>query len=162
MPRHSSFQIFSDTTTKVVTGYAEGALIDPSTGADDGEKVEGRQLPGGGVISNKIVTERVDNVMGSVAGAGSCEFHKYLDSKKRETRRMLDIETRQKQKDESEEFAGRLEKNKNVAEERTRKNSEKRKRKKENIKAHQKAAKLVKTTGQVEDKDKGEESDHSK
>ena len=90
-----------------------------------------KKMPGG-VMSNKIATEKVDNVMGSTAGAGSTEFHKYLSAKKREVSRIETIERQDKLKGEAETFKAKIDKNKKEDEERTRKNTEKRKRKKAN------------------------------
>jgi hypothetical protein len=54
MPRHSTFQLYSDTNTKVVSGY-EGSK-------DSATSVKGS-------TSSKVVTEKVENVSGSCAGA---------------------------------------------------------------------------------------------
>ena len=126
MPRHSSFQIFSDTNTKVVSAYSEKqALVDED---------KAKKHVGGGFVSNKVVTERVENVKGSTAGAGSTEFHKYLNAKKREQFRLETIELQDKEAEEKRVLQEKIEKNKLEADMRVKKNAEKRKRKKDKAK----------------------------
>jgi len=124
MPRHSSFQLYSDTNTKVVN--------ETPTAADIGQR-------GVGIINEgpkqKIVTEKIVNVMGSTAGAGSCEFHLYISARNREIFRMEEIERKKVLEEESAEYGKKVEKNKREADERTAKNAEKRKRKREKEKA---------------------------
>lgn len=108
MPK-SSFQVFSDVNTKVVAGYVEN-------------KAAG---------SGKVVTERVDNVMGSCAGAGSGEFHMYLNSRNREKFRVESIDSQRKQEEEEKAFKDKLALNKRLDEERLQKNAKKRQRAKQ-------------------------------
>jgi hypothetical protein len=111
MPRHSSFQMYGDRDTKLlVSGYV------------DKNSASGKPP--------KVVTERVENVMGSCAGAGSSEFHLYLNARKRETTRMQEIEERERREEESKAFQEKILLNKKIADERTQKNALKRKRKK--------------------------------
>ena len=125
MPRHSTFQLYSDTTTKVVN--------DSNNAGSDGGPVKG-----------KIVTEKIINVMGSTAGAGSSEFHLYVSARNREIFRIEDIEERKKREEEEEAYIKKVEQNKIEAEERTAKNAEKRKRKREKERENSKAAKASK------------------
>ena len=118
MPK-ATFQVFSDVNTKVVGGYVE-----PKAG-------------GGG----KVQTERVENVMGSSAGAGSGEFHMYLNSRNREKARMENIDTQRQKEEEDRAFQEKLALNKKMSEDRVQKNAKKRqkaKARKDNFKKKQK------------------------
>ncbi len=117
MPK-ATFQVFSDVNTKVVGGYVE-----KSGGA------------------GRVSTERVENVMGSSAGAGSGEFHMYLNSRNREKDRMENIDAQRKQEEENRAFQEKLALNKKLSELRTEKNSKKRqkaKARKDNFKKEKK------------------------
>jgi hypothetical protein len=107
MGRHSSLQVFSDVNTKVVSGYKE---------TDSNKRVK---------------TDKVENVQGSCAGAGSGEFQKYLHARKREQDRLEELEINYKKTEEEKAFFDRVQKNLLEDELRTKKNAEKRKRKKE-------------------------------
>eukprot|EP01036_Dinobryon_divergens_P025429 gene25429-33975_t len=124
MPRHSTFQLFSDTTTKVVNDHNAGSDAGP--------------------VKGKVVTEKVINVMGSTAGAGSSEFHLYVSARNREIFRIEDIEERKKREEEEEAYIKKVEQNKREADERTAKNAEKRKRKREKEKEKSAALKVKK------------------
>lgn len=113
MGRYSSVQSFTDQRTKVVeAGYKESA---------------------GGPKAAR--PEKVETVMGSNTGAGSCEFHLYRSARAREITRLETIESSAKQAEESAAFAAKVETNKRLAEERTKKNAEKRKKRKQKAKA---------------------------
>lgn len=137
MPRHSTFQLFSDTNIKIVNDASAS-----------GEQPKG-----------KVVTEKVVNVMGSSAGAGSSEFHLYVSARNREIFRMEEIEERRKKDEEEAEYIQKVERNKREAEERTLKNAEKRKRKKEKDKEKALAHKVAKKTESTEEKDSTKTSD---
>lgn len=120
MPK-ATFQVFSDINTKVVGGY-----------------VEPKSVEGAG---SKVQTERVENVMGSSAGAGSGEFHMYLNSRNREKARMENIDTRRQKEEDDKAFQEKIELNKKMSQERVEKNSKKRqkaKARKENFKKEKK------------------------
>lgn len=124
--------------TKVVAGYVEN-------------KVAG---------SGKVVTERVDNVMGSCAGAGSGEFHMYLNSRNREKFRMESIDTQRKKEEEERAFKEKLALNKKLDEERVQKNTKKRQRakqRKENFKKKSKTETETKYEVSAEQDDAGSE-----
>jgi hypothetical protein len=107
MPRYTSTQVYTDTNTKIVAaGYT-------------------------GEGSKKPSVEKVENVMGSTAGAGSGEFDLYRSSRRRERQRLETMEISDKREYEEKAFAEKYERNKREAEERTSKNAEKRKRKKD-------------------------------
>jgi len=120
MPK-ATFQVFSDVNTKVVGGY-----------------VEPKHTGGGG---GKVQTERVENVMGSSAGAGSGEFHMYLNSRNREKARMENIDAQRKKEEEDKAFQEKLALNKKESQDRTDRNSKKRqkaKARKDNFKKDKK------------------------
>mmetsp|Transcript_13836 Transcript_13836/g.18919 ORF Transcript_13836/g.18919 Transcript_13836/m.18919 type:complete len:153 (+) Transcript_13836:39-497(+) len=131
MPRHSSFQLYSDTNTKVVNETPAGSIGQNAGVANEGSK-------------QKIVTEKIVNVMGSTAGAGSCEFHLYISARNREIFRMEDIERNKILEEETAAYEKKVEKNKREADERTAKNAEKRKRKREKEKAKASEMKALK------------------
>lgn len=112
MGRYTSVQTFTDQKTKVVTGYQEG-----------------------GGAPKPARPEKVENVMGSTAGAGSCEFHLYRAARAREVMRLETMETEEKLAEEAAVFAAKVEKNRKEALERTQKNAEKRKRKRQKLKS---------------------------
>lgn len=113
MGRYTSVQSFTDKRTKVVeAGYKESA------GAPKAAR-----------------PEKVETVMGSNTGAGSCEFHLYRSARAREITRLETIESSAKQAEESAAFAAKVETNRKAAEERTKKNAEKRKKRKQKTKA---------------------------
>lgn len=82
----------------------------------------------------KLVTERVRNVMGSCAGAGSGEFHLYRHARRTE---MLRVEAMDKAAEEAEldaEFAERVERKRKECQAKTLKNAAKRAKKKRKFK----------------------------
>lgn len=135
MPK-SSFQVFTDTNTKVITGLA----------------TEGNSNNGG----KKVTVERIENIMGSSAGAGSGEFHNYLEARKRENHRMASLEDSKREEDERKAFAEKVMRNKAEAEQRTQKNALKRKlknNKKDQRKLQKKMEKLEKEQEKTEESD---------
>ena len=139
MPK-PTFQVFSDTNTKVISGYTA-------------------PVPG----KTKVIIDKIETVMGTQAGAGSGEFHMYLNSRNREKFRIENIES-EKKKDEAElVFKEKLERNKLLDEERLRKNVEKRKRLKDKKKImNKKKKKVVTTDGKDEDEDEDDDIDNEK
>jgi hypothetical protein len=107
MVRYSSVQNYSDQNTKTISS--------------------GDKLP---INGGKLIVERVENVPGSCAGAGSGEFDKYRTARRREIDRLNQIEQGEKSRLEDEMRQKKLEQNKRECEERTRKNADKRKKKK--------------------------------
>lgn len=129
MPK-ATFQVFSDINTKVVGGY-----------------VEPKSAGGGG---GKVQTERVENVMGSSAGAGSGEFHMYLNSRNREKARMESIDAQRKKEEDDKAFQEKLELNRKVSQDRTDKNSKKRQKAKARKEIFKKDKKLRTEEASVE------------
>lgn len=132
MVRHSTFQVFSDVDAKAIGGYQEPASSSSSQG-NDGRKLQKPDMS---------LVDKVENVTGSCAGAGSSEFHLYINARKREMDRMDSIEADKKKQEEAKAYAEKTAKFKQEAEERTKKNAAKRKRKKENQIKNKKLAKL--------------------
>lgn len=137
MPK-ASFQVFTDRNTKII----------PSSGNESS----------GGSSGGKIQTERVQNVAGSVAGAGSGEFHNYLNTRKRERERVEEMEKTIADDEERKAFQAKVEANKKEAEEKTKKNAAKRQKKKEKRKLRRK----LENGKEVECKSSDEESDGEK
>ena len=140
MPK-PTFQVFSDTNTKVISGYTA-------------------PVPG----KTKVVIDKIETVMGTQAGAGSGEFHMYLNSRNREKFRIENIESEKKKEEAEMAFKEKIERNKLLDEERLKRNVEKRKRLKEKkLKVMNKKKKEVTTDiragGKDEDKDEDDDSD---
>lgn len=97
--------------TKTVSGYKEG--------------------PTGGEGSRPHKIEKVENALsGSCAGAGSEQFHIYQASRRREMDRISKMEKDFVTAEEDKIFAEKLLRNKVECEDKTKRNAEKRKRKK--------------------------------
>lgn len=139
MPK-PTFQVFSDTNTKVISGYTA-------------------PVPG----KTKVIIDKIETVMGTQAGAGSGEFHMYLNSRNREKFRIENIESEKKKEEAEVVFKEKIEKNKLLDEERLKKNVEKRKRLKEKKKITNKKKKVVtideRSVEKDEDKDQDDGSD---
>lgn len=133
MPK-ASYQTFTDSNTKVITGYE-----------------------GGG--NKRVETEKTVNIMGSSAGAGSSEFHLYLNSRKRELARMESIETSLQEEEEKKVFMEKMERNRREAEERTSKNAAKRMKLKEKKKQRKQRFKETKSQNEGEGEDSGSDED---
>ena len=86
---------------------------------------EGVHVPG-----KRLVVNRVENVMSSIAGAGSSEFDLYRKARRREQERLEQIERAHALEEERRAFHAKVLRNKLEAEERTRRNAEKRRMKK--------------------------------
>mmetsp|Transcript_6009 Transcript_6009/g.6206 ORF Transcript_6009/g.6206 Transcript_6009/m.6206 type:complete len:151 (-) Transcript_6009:70-522(-) len=115
MGRYTTVQTYSDQNTKVVSGYATGE------GPTNGPAMKPKAL----------MVEKVDNVSGSCAGAGSGEFDLYRAARRRELNRLDEIERKKKAFEEQTQYEEKVARNRKEAEERTAKNAEKRKRKQE-------------------------------
>ena len=147
MPRHSSFQVFADTNTKVLTGYQV-----PIPTSSDIEKLNERGKP-------RVETEKIRNPTGSIQGAGSSEFHLYTLSRKREITRLESLEENDAKEKELQEYREKAAMNKSIEEERERKNAEKRKKKKMKKLLKRKAMKTGDGNKKNDDNDDDEEDD---
>ena len=83
-----------------------------------------------GDFGTGVSVEKVNNVMGSTAGAGSGDFHHYRHCRRREMDRLEGMEKRAVVEAQMTEFEARVEAKRKDCEERTQKNAEKRRRKK--------------------------------
>lgn len=140
MPK-PTFQVFSDTNTKVISGYTA-------------------PVPG----KTKVIIDKIETVMGTQAGAGSGEFHMYLNSRNREKFRIENIESEKKKEETEMAFKEKIERNKLLDEERLKRNVEKRKRLKEKKlkvmnKKKNKNEDKDEAGGKDEDKDEDDDSD---
>lgn len=120
MGRYTTVQTYSDQNTKIVSGYGGPATTDRAHASSTNE---------GHGSAVRLQVNKVDNVMGSCAGAGSGEFHMYRAARQRELTRLENIEKKQKEEEELKTYTDNVERNRLEALERTRKNAEKRKKK---------------------------------
>ena len=90
------------------------------------------------VTGKRLVVNRVENVVSSISGANSSEFDKYRRARRREQERLDAIEKERREAEERDSLFLRVQLNKLEAEERTRRNAEKRLRKK--LRKRQRAA----------------------
>jgi hypothetical protein len=136
MGRYTSEQTISDFATTKVAAAALGRQAETSSSSG-----QGRTGPPPTATDAEVSTE----VRSSIAGANSAQFHLYLSAKARETQRIKGLEQAEKDQAEKEEFKTKVVQNKQQAEERTRKNADKRikkKRKREQFKIAKKAMKV--------------------
>lgn len=119
MGRYTTVQTFADNNPSVAKVEYDQAALASSKVADDKR----------GDFGSGVSVEKVNNVMGSTAGAGSGDFHHYRHCRRREMERVEGMEKRSKEDDANLEFEKRVEAKRKECEERTRKNAEKRKRK---------------------------------
>ena len=114
MVRYTSAQTFSDQNTKIV---------EASSISSKNDQLEEK-------AKKRLVVDKVENVMGSTAGAGSSEFDVYRAARRREMNRLSAIESQRKADEEARIYAEKVAANKAEAEARTAKNVEKRNKKK--------------------------------
>eukprot|EP01041_Mallomonas_annulata_P006247 gene6247-12649_t len=127
MGRYTSLQIYNEQNTKITGGYStEEGNAAVSSASSSGTNVTALNL-----AKAVTMTEKVNNVSGSCAGAGSGEFDVYRASRRRELTRLDDLEKVHKKSEEERLFEEKVLRNKMEAKARTKKNAEKRKKKKE-------------------------------
>ncbi|OQR95076.1 hypothetical protein THRCLA_08028 [Thraustotheca clavata] len=124
MGRYTTEQSYADNEAKVgtvpydvVKDKSEVAVKD----ADAGPK-------------EKFKFNKVENVAGSTAGAGSGEFHMYRAARRREMERLGGMEAEHKKKLEDEAFQQKRKQMQEELDEKTRQKAAKRRRKQENAK----------------------------
>ena len=114
MGRYTTVQTFADNNPGIAKlPYDEAALASSKT-VD--EKT--------GSFGAGVTVEKVNNVMGSTAGAGSGEYHMYRHGRRREMERIADMEKSAVECEKEEAFEARVEAKRKECEERTRKNAE--------------------------------------
>mmetsp|Transcript_26763 Transcript_26763/g.48817 ORF Transcript_26763/g.48817 Transcript_26763/m.48817 type:complete len:213 (-) Transcript_26763:119-757(-) len=121
MGRYTTIQAFADNNPTIAkVAYDDVALASSKLADEKGDFGAG------------VTVDKVNNVMGSTAGAGSGDFHHYRHCRRREVERIDGMERDAVREEELKEFEDRVELKRKDCEERTRKNAEKRRRKKAN------------------------------
>ena len=125
MGRYTTVQTYSDTNPMVVKlPYDEAAKNSSAAALEAGLGSADTDKHGAG-----YTVEKVNNVMGSTAGAGSGDFHHYRHTRRRELLRIEHMDKAAEEAEADESFAARVQAKRKECEERTRKNAEKRRRK---------------------------------
>ncbi|CEG36241.1 Uncharacterized conserved protein [Plasmopara halstedii] len=121
---YTTLQTFSDQD-------AQGAAVayDADSNAKDSSDAASN------VKGGKLVVNRVDNVSGSSAGAGSGEFHTYRAARRREMDRIASMEQQYKDNKAQQEFEDKRKRKAEIFEAKMQKRTEKRRRRKERAKA---------------------------
>eukprot|EP00644_Phytophthora_capsici_P002174 jgi/Phyca11/17360/fgenesh1_pg.PHYCAscaffold_27_\ len=125
MGRYTSTQTFSDQDAQGAAVAYNAAAAENSTSA----------LPVSGVKDDKLHVNRVDNVSGSSAGAGSGDFHTYRAARRREMERVAAMEQRYKENKAQREFEDKRKRSADEFDAKMQKRAEKRRRRKERSKA---------------------------
>ncbi|KAE9247807.1 hypothetical protein PF004_g4153 [Phytophthora fragariae] len=129
MGRYTTVQTFSDQDAKgaaVVYNAASEPTAAPAAVANGASEPKD---------ASKLHINRVDNVSGSSAGAGSGEFHTYRASRRREMERVAAMEKRYKENKAQQEFETKRKRNAEEFEAKMQKRAEKRRRRKERAKS---------------------------
>jgi hypothetical protein len=114
MGRYTTIQAFADNNPGMAKlPYDEAALASSKT---TDEKT--------GNFGTGVTVEKVNNVMGSTAGAGSGEYHMYRHGRRRERERIAAMERGAEELQKHEEFESRVDAKRKECEDRTRKNAQ--------------------------------------
>ncbi|EEY65892.1 uncharacterized protein PITG_03422 [Phytophthora infestans T30-4] len=124
MGRYTSVQTFSDQDAQGAAVAYDATSSAATTSATSSDTKDG-----------KLHVNRVENVSGSSAGAGSGDFHTYRASRRREMERVAAMEQRYKENKEQQEFEAKRKRNAEEFEAKMHKRAEKRRRRKERAKA---------------------------
>lgn len=127
MGRYTTVQTYSDSNPMVVKVPYETAA--GAGGTKEAMKNDFANEKGGHGAGYTV--EKVNNVMGSTAGAGSGDFHHYRHTRRREILRVEAMEKDAVRTEQEAEFDAQREAGRRECEERTRRNAEKRRRKKQ-------------------------------
>nr|CCA22106.1 AlNc14C143G7331 [Albugo laibachii Nc14] len=113
MGRYTSVQTYTDQDAKVATiSYSAETSVESKTPNDLAVKTSDEKSHTDAKNKDgKFHFNRVDNVLGSSAGAGSGEFHVYRASRRREMERVARMEKEHHQKIEEDEFEKKRAKN---------------------------------------------------
>ncbi|KAL3673492.1 hypothetical protein V7S43_001202 [Phytophthora oleae] len=144
MGRYTSTQTFSDQD-------AQGAAVAYNATT---EETSTTTIPVTGVKDDKLHVNRVDNVSGSSAGAGSGDFHTYRAARRREMERVEAMEQRYKENKAQREFADKRKRSADEFDAKMQKRAEKRRRRKERSK--------TKSLDAVQEEEKAEETTEDK
>ncbi|DBA03234.1 TPA: hypothetical protein N0F65_011593 [Lagenidium giganteum] len=139
MGRYTTVQTYTDQDAKIAaisysTATANAAVesgarsVSSAAAPATSEKAESKG-------DDKFHFNRVDNVAGSSAGAGSGEFHMYRASRRREMDRVANMEKEHAARMAQEEFEAKRKRDAEEFAERANKRAEKRRRRKANAKA---------------------------
>ncbi|TDH64800.1 uncharacterized protein CCR75_002138 [Bremia lactucae] len=124
MGRYTTVQTFSDQDAQVATVAYDATVKEKEPSGTTSEIKDG-----------KLHVNRVDNVSGSSAGAGSGEFHSYRAARRREMERVAVMEKRYNDKKAQQEFEAERKRKAEEFEAKMRKRTEKRKRRRKRGKA---------------------------
>mmetsp|Transcript_6636 Transcript_6636/g.16869 ORF Transcript_6636/g.16869 Transcript_6636/m.16869 type:complete len:198 (+) Transcript_6636:465-1058(+) len=123
MGRYTTVQTFSDNNPSVVKVPYDEKAASSNSSSDGGGR--------GDEHGSGYKVEKVNNVSGSTAGAGSGDFHHYRHTRRVEVMRLENLDKVAKARAEEDAFAERVESKRKECEERTKKNAEKRRRKRQ-------------------------------
>lgn len=132
MGRYTTVQAYSDSNPKVTKVSYEQA----TQGATGETTVSAESSSGKVMPPPRPKTEKVDNVMGSTAGAGSGEFHMYRAARRRELDRVAKIEADALKQEQQDKFESTITGKRAVLEAATQKRAEKRRKRKDAAKRH--------------------------
>lgn len=144
MGRYTTVQTYTDQDAKVAAiAYAtasggEGATGDSgATGATGANDATGADEATGEARGERFRVNRVDNVSGSTAGAGSGEFHVYRASRRRELERVALMERQHAEREGQREFERQRKRKAEALDATARKRADKRRRRKERQRARE-------------------------
>lgn len=164
MGRYTTVQTYTDQDAKVAaisysTATTTGGDAAPPATTAAPEAGEGRgQAAAAAEEGGRFHINRVDNVAGSTAGAGSGEFHMYRASRRREMERVALMEKQHEAKKLQEEFERARKRKAEEFDARASKRADKRRRRKE----RQKTREVEAHSGEDKDEDEGKEKEKDK
>ncbi|TMW60625.1 hypothetical protein Poli38472_000667 [Pythium oligandrum] len=140
MGRYTTVQTYTDQDAKVAAlAYTTATTTGESNGEGAGAGVEASAASNKAVEDandeDKFHMNRVDNVSGSSAGAGSGDFHMYRAARRRELERVAHLEKEHAKRKDQEDFETKRKRNMEEFEARAQKRAEKRRRRKDRAKA---------------------------
>ncbi|KAJ0404516.1 hypothetical protein P43SY_001616 [Pythium insidiosum] len=134
MGRYTTVQTYTDQDSKVAAlSYETAAVTEGAAASGDVGAMAVKR--GVSDSDDKFHFNRVDNVSGSSAGAGSGEFHMYRAARRREMERVERMEKEHAARQAQDEFEAKRLQKKEEFEARANKRADKRRRRKERAKA---------------------------